>query len=69
MDVLTVSALDKIHKCIDLLIEDEKIKDMGSIKKNYFTYIDPRKIDYNTPEMWEMLAENSLIDAFQLTLC
>jgi DNA polymerase-3 subunit alpha len=69
MDVLTVSALDKIHKCIDLLIEDEKIKDMGSIKKNYFTYIDPRKLDYNTPEMWEMLAENSLIDAFQLTSC
>lgn len=69
MDVLTVSALDKIHKCIDLLIEDERIEDMGSIKDNYFTYIDPRKIDYDAPEMWEMLAENSLIDAFQLTLC
>ena len=67
MDVLTVSALDKIHTCVDLLIANGKLKDMGSIKANYFAYLDPQKIDYDTPAMWEMLGNNELIDAFQLT--
>ena len=66
MDTLTVSALDKIHTCVDLLIANGRLEDKGSIKDNYFAYLDPRKLDYDTPEMWKMLGDNALIDAFQM---
>ena len=66
MDTLTVSALDKIHTCVDLLIASGRLEDKGSIKENYFAYLDPKKLDYDTPEMWKMLGDNALIDAFQM---
>lgn len=64
-DCLTIAALDKIHKTIDLLIENHYIEDQGSIKATYDKYINPDVIDYESPDMWKMIGENTLIDAFQ----
>ena len=64
-DALTVSALDKLHQTVDLLIENGFIEDKGSIKANYDAYIHPDILDYKSEKMWEMLGNNDLIDAFQ----
>lgn len=64
-DALTVSALDKLHQTVDLLIENGFIEDKGSIKSNYDAYIYPDILDYKSEKMWEMLGNNDLIDAFQ----
>ena len=65
IDVLTIEAADKIHKTIDLLLEDGVIEDKGSIKATYDAYLHPDVLEYDDPEMWKLLGENSLIDAFQ----
>ena len=65
IDVLTIEALDKIHKAMDLLLEDGVIEDKGSLKANYDAYLHPDVLEYTDPKMWEMLGENALIDAFQ----
>ena len=64
-DALTVSALDKLHQTVDLLIENGFIEDKGSIKANYDAYIYPDILDYKSEKMWDMLGNNDLIDAFQ----
>ena len=65
VDCLTIKALDKIHTNVNLLIEYGKIQDQGSIRATYDKYIHPDVLDYKTEEMWQMLSDNSLIDAFQ----
>lgn len=65
IDTLTIENLDKSHKAVDLLIEKGILKDKGSIKKNYDAYLHPDLLEYNSPEMWNLISENRLIDAFQ----
>ncbi len=65
VDCLTIKALDKIHKAMDLLMEYGKIQWQGTIKATYNKYIHPDVLELEAPEMWKMIAENTLIDAFQ----
>ena len=66
MDCLTVEALDKIHTCMDLLIQDGYIEWQGSLRETYNKYLHPDVLDRITPEMWKLIADNKLIDAFQM---
>lgn len=66
MDCLTVEALDKIHTCMDLLIQDGYIEWQGSLRETYDKYLHPDALDRVTPEMWKLIADNRLIDAFQM---
>lgn len=65
IDCLTIQNLDKLHKAIDLLIEDKIIKEYGSIKKDYDAYLHPDVLDFNNYEMWNLLDNNKITDAFQ----
>lgn len=65
IDCLTIQNLDKLHKAIDLLIEDKIIKGYGSIKKDYDAYLHPDVLDFNNYEMWNLLDNNKITDAFQ----
>ena len=65
IDTLTIQNLDKLHKAIDLLIEDGIIEDKGSIKDNYDEYLHPDKLEYNDYKMWNLLDKNKILDAFQ----
>ena len=65
IDCLTIKALDKIHKTVDLLTEYGKIEDQGSIKATYDKYLHPDVLELKDRSMWKMIAENTLIDAFQ----
>lgn len=64
-DCLTILGLDKEHKAVDLLIEKGVLEDQGSIKATYDKYIHPDVLDYDTTEMWDMIGNNEIIDAFQ----
>ena len=64
-DCLTILGLDKEHKCIDLLIDKGILQDQGSIKATYDKYIHPDVLDYDTKEMWDLVGNNEIIDAFQ----
>ena len=54
-DMLTVEAADKIHRTMDYLLENGKIKDKGSLKKTYYKWVHPDVLDYKTPDMWDIL--------------
>lgn len=64
-DCLTISNLDMIHSTLDLLIDNNIIKDKGSIKANYDSYVHPDILDYTSSDMWQMLDKGQLINAFQ----
>lgn len=64
-DCLTISNLDILHTAVDLLIDNNIIEDKGSLKANYDAYIHPDVLDYEDPEMWRVISNNELINAFQ----
>lgn len=66
IDVLTIEALDKEHKTIDLLCDYGFIERKPTIKETYDSVIHPDKIVFDEPETWKLIGENKLIDAFQM---
>lgn len=62
---LTIEALDRIRKDMELLIEDEVIEWKGNLKKTYDSYIHPDILNLDDPEMWRMLRDGEILDAFQ----
>ena len=52
-DLLTVSAVQKIHRAIDEMLKHNAIQWQGTLKATYEKYFHPDVIDYTTPEMWE----------------
>lgn len=65
VDILTIEALDKIRKTMDLLIADGKIAWQGNLKATYDKYLHPNVLDYDTKEMWDMLGDGRIVDVFQ----
>lgn len=66
-DMLTVSALDRIHQCLNYMLEDGVIKWQGSLKETYDKYLSPSVIDFNNHDMWEMADDGKISSLFQLT--
>lgn len=64
-DMLTVSALDKIRFCMDMLVENGHMEWQGSLRKTYDKYLHPDVLDYDTQEMWDWVGEGKVIDLFQ----
>lgn len=56
-DLLTVEALQKMHKTMDAMLENGAIKWQGSIRETYNKYFHPDNIDYSTPEMWDSITK------------
>ena len=54
-DLLTVSAIQKVHKAMDAMLADGVIEWQGSIRDTYNKYLHPTKLDYTTPEMWDCI--------------
>ena len=65
-DLLSVEALDKIHTCMNLLLKDGYMKWQGTLRDTYLKYLHPDVLHYNEPEMWKLLANNQILDAFQM---
>ena len=64
-DLLVIATLDEIRNGMDLLLENNKIEDKGSLKDNYYSYLHPDTLEYDDPEMWRLLHEHKVIDIFQ----
>ena len=65
MDFLTIQALDKIRTCMNLLLDAGYMKWQGSLRATYNKYLHPDVLDYDTKEMWDMVAKNDVTDLFQ----
>jgi len=65
IDILTIEALDKIRTTMDLLIKDNKIEWQGSLKKTYDKYLHPDKLEYKSQDMYDLLFDGEVINAFQ----
>lgn len=64
-DLLTVKALDKLRLCMDLLVEYGHMEWQGSLRKTYDKYLHPDVLDYDSPEMWDMVGRGEITDLFQ----
>lgn len=65
IDFLTIEALDKIQKAMDLLLANHKLEWQGSLRATFNKYFHPDVLEYDAPEMWDMLGRGEIIDVFQ----
>ena len=65
MDLLTIKSLDSIRKCLDYLVKYGEIKWQGSLRATYNKYLHPDVLDYDSPEMWDMVGRGEITDLFQ----
>lgn len=65
-DLLSVEGLDKIHKCLDLLIEDNLIKEEPTLKETYEKSIGIYNLEREDEKMWEMIWEHKIQSLFQM---
>ena len=64
-DFLTTDFLDRIHVCMDLLVNNKKIDWQGNLRDTYNKYLYPNTLEYQEPEMWNMVSDNKIIALFQ----
>ena len=65
-DLLSVEALDKIHICLDLLIEQGFIEYNGNLKETYENVVGVYNLERNAKDMWEMVWEHKIQSLFQM---
>lgn len=65
IDLLSVSALDKIDTCVKLLQDAGKIEKDLSKKEIYDKYLHPDVLEWNNPEVYNLLYTGEVPDAFQ----
>ena len=67
VDLLTVENLDAIHETLNLLINNSEITKEDSFRNTYNKFIHPDVLDYNTPEMFNLLGTEQGNNIFQLS--
>ena len=65
-DLLAIDALQKIHICMNLLLEDGYIEWQGTLKDTYEKYIGVYNIERDNPEIWKMINEHKIMSLFQM---
>jgi len=65
IDVLTISNLDCLRLCTEMLAEDGAIEAGATLKDTYNRYLHPKVLDYTTPTMWEAAADGKISSLFQ----
>lgn len=65
-DLLSVEAADKIHSCMNLLMEDGLMEWQGDLRSTYLKYLHPNVLNYDNEDMWDMIAKNKIVDLFQM---
>ena len=66
IDLLSVECLDKIHACLDLLIEDGLVEEKSSLKETYESVLGIYNIERKNPKMWEMVWNHEIQSLFQM---
>lgn len=65
-DLLSVSALDKIRNCIDLLVKFDRVEDKGNLKDTYESVIGVYNLIREDIDMWKMVWEHKIYSLFQM---
>ncbi|MBQ4060566.1 MAG: hypothetical protein IJD46_00930 [Bacilli bacterium] len=65
-DLLSVEALDKMHICLDLLIQDGYIKPETSLKETYEKVIGIYNLEREDKKMWKMVWNHQISSLFQM---
>lgn len=66
MDLLSVEALDKIHICLDLLIENGYIEKQNSLRETYEKTIGIYNLERDNLDMWKMVWNHEIGSLFQM---
>lgn len=64
-DLLGIDAVQKIHTCMDLLMQDGYMKWQGNLKSTYMYYLDIYKMDRTSNKLWELINNHKVISLFQ----
>lgn len=64
-DYLTITNLDAMRSCLDLLLDYKKIEWQGSLRATYDKYFHPDILDYDSKEMWRMAKDGEIVNLFQ----
>ena len=65
-DLLSVEALDKMHICLDLLIQDGFIKPESNLKETYEKVIGIYNLEREDKKMWKMVWNHQISSLFQM---
>lgn len=65
-DVLSIEALDKIHTCLNLLIERDFIKEEKTLKETYEKAIGIYTLERTDKKMWEKIWNHEIFSLFQM---
>lgn len=65
-DVLSVEALDKIHNCLNLLLEKGYITQKATLKDTYEEAIGIYNIEREDSNMWAMIHSHKVLSLFQM---
>lgn len=65
IDLLSVECLDKIHSCLDLLIQDGQIKPKATLRETYEKYLGIYNIERKDSKMWDMVQRHEIQSLFQ----
>ena len=66
MDLLSVEAADKIHTCLDLLVEQGYIKQYPTLRETYENALGVYKINRDDKKMWDMVQNHEIVSLFQM---
>ena len=66
MDLLSVEAADKIHTCLDLLVEQGYIEAGTTLRETYENAIGVYKINRDDKKMWDMVQNHEIVSLFQM---
>ena len=66
MDLLSVEAADKIHTCLDLLVEQGYIKRYPTLRETYENALGVYKINRDDEKMWDMVQNHEIVSLFQM---
>lgn len=66
-DCLLTEISSKISTCIRLLQKDGLIEKELTLREAYNKYLHPDTMNYDRPEIWNALAEGSVMDVFQFS--
>lgn len=67
LDFLTISSLDRIRACLNLLLEHKVIEWQGSLRETYDKYLHPRNIDLTEPMLYDTIFSGEVFDLFQFS--
>lgn len=66
IDLLSVEALDKIHTCLDLLVEYKYLEPGTTLKETYEKAIGVYNLERENKDMWKMIWSHKIESLFQM---